>query len=51
MGRAFLYGIAPDDPVSIAAAVAVLLGAALLAGYLPASRAARIDPLRAMRCE
>jgi predicted permease len=49
--KSFLYGVAPNDPLAIASAVAVLLTAALLAGYAPARRAARIDPLRAMRCE
>jgi ABC-type antimicrobial peptide transport system permease subunit len=49
--RSFLYGVAPHDPASIATAVAVLLLAALLAGYVPASRASRIDPLTAIRCD
>jgi predicted permease len=46
-----LYGIKGIDPVSDAAAISVLIAAGLLAGYLPARRAARIDPLAALRCE
>ncbi len=46
-----LYGISGTDPISMSAAVAVLIAAGLLAGYLPARRAARIDPLVALRYE
>jgi len=44
-----LYGIEPHDPLSIATAVAALGGIALVAGYIPAIRASRLDPLRALR--
>ncbi|MGA7523691.1 MAG: ABC transporter permease [Acidobacteriaceae bacterium] len=46
-----LYGIGGRDPVSEAVSVAVLIAAGLLAGYLPARRAARVDPLVALRYE
>jgi hypothetical protein len=46
-----LYGIEPNDPVSIAAAVAVLLISGLLAAFWPARRASRIDPMTAVRHE
>ena len=46
-----LYGIRPNDSTSIAAAMAVLGGVALLAGYIPAARASRVDPLRALHYE
>jgi ABC-type antimicrobial peptide transport system permease subunit len=47
----FLFGMKPNDPLAFAAAVAILLGAAVLAGYAPARRASRIDPMVALRHE
>ncbi|MGB7759967.1 MAG: ABC transporter permease [Bryobacteraceae bacterium] len=46
-----LFGISPADPVTIAATVAALTGVAMLAGYIPARRALRIDPVMAVRYE
>ena len=40
-----LYDVKPTDPLTYAAAIVPLLGAAFLASHLPARRAARIDPL------
>jgi predicted permease len=47
----FLYGIKPNDPLALAAAVGILLSAGLLAGYAPAYRASRIEPMDALRHE
>jgi len=49
--RGLLYGIAPYDPLTIIIAVAVLLTVAVLAAWIPASRAAKIDPMEALRYE
>jgi predicted permease len=49
--QSFLFEMKPNDPIAIATAVAILLGAALLAGCLPARRAAHIDPMTALRHE
>jgi ABC-type antimicrobial peptide transport system permease subunit len=46
-----LYGVGPVDFISIAVAVVLLGAASLLAGYIPARRAARIDPMEALRYE
>jgi predicted permease len=49
--KSLLFETQPNDPGALALAAAVLLGAAILAGYVPAHRASRIDPLAALRHE
>ena len=49
--KAFLYGVAPNDPGAIAIAVGVLLASGMLASFIAARRASLIDPLDALRCE
>ena len=46
-----LFGVVPTDAVTIALAVLTLSAVAVFAGYLPARRAARIDPMVALRYE
>ena len=47
----FVFGVATDDPLTLVAAPLVLAGVALLASWLPGRRAARIDPMDALRVE
>jgi putative ABC transport system permease protein len=47
--RSVLYGVGPGDPPTYAAVAVLLLGIALAASWLPARRAARIDPVIALR--
>ncbi len=49
--KALLFGVSPLDPLTYAAVPLVLSAAAVLASYLPARRAAAIDPLEALKAQ
>ena len=48
---ALLFGVRPEDPLTIAAAAALCLATAMAGCLRPALRAARVDPLTALRAE
>ncbi len=49
--KSLLFEVTPTDPVTFASVALVLVTAAVVASYLPARRAAGVDPIEALRCD
>jgi ABC-type antimicrobial peptide transport system permease subunit len=48
---AFLFGLSPRDPTTLGLVTMILMAIAVIAGYVPARRAAGIDPMRTLKAE
>ena len=46
-----LFGLEANDPATISLAMLIMVAVTALAGYLPARRASRVNPIEALRCE
>ena len=51
VSRSLLFGLTPGDPLSVGLVVAILAAVVLVAAYIPARRAARVDPMVALRVD
>jgi len=51
IAASFMYGVAAHDPISLSVAVLVVVSVSILAAYIPARRASRLEPVAALRCE
>jgi putative ABC transport system permease protein len=49
--RSMLFEVSPSDPLTLAAVALILMASALVACYVPARRAMRVDPVTALRAE
>jgi ABC-type antimicrobial peptide transport system permease subunit len=49
--KSSLFGLSALDPLTVLSAIVILTAVALLAGYIPAARAARVNPTQALRHE
>jgi ABC-type antimicrobial peptide transport system permease subunit len=47
--KSMLYGLSPNDPISLTSAALLLLAIAIIAAWIPAARASRIEPMEALR--